>query len=120
MILAHRSHLLLAGLSVAATALWAPAAAVADPAPGCTAADFANIAASVAAQTSGYLYAHPDLNAFYTDLHNQPDDQVPTAVRTYFDANPQAHTDLLGIRQPLTDFRARCGVTQPDQPLLGH
>lgn len=89
------------------------------PASRRTAADLANIAASVAAQTSGYLYAHPDLNAFYTDLHNKPDDEVPAAVRSYFDSNPQAHSDLLGIRQPLTDFRTRCGLPEAEHPLLG-
>ncbi|MEB3068573.1 heme-binding protein [[Mycobacterium] vasticus] len=116
-----RTSLRVAGVTAAAfaTALLSPTAANADPAPGCTAADMANVAAGVAAQTSGYLFAHPDLNAFYTDLHNKPDDQVPAAVDAYFDANPQAHTDLLGIRQPLTDFRSRCGLTQPDRPLLG-
>lgn len=109
-----------AGVTAAlATALLIPAPAQADPPPGCTAADLANIAASVAAQTSGYLYAHPDLNAFYTDLHNKPDDEVPAAVRSYFDSNPQAHSDLLGIRQPLTDFRTRCGLPEAEHPLLG-
>lgn len=117
----RRSRPRLAGLGVAAlaTGLLTAPMALADPPPGCTAADMANVAAGVAASTSGYLFGHPDVNEFYTDLHNRPDGEVPEAVRSYFDANPQAHTDLLGLRQPLVDFRSRCGLTQPDRPLLG-
>ncbi|MGB3332341.1 MAG: heme-binding protein [Mycobacterium sp.] len=114
------SALSLAGLGAAAAAsgLLAPATALADPQPGCTAADMANVATGVAASTSGYLYAHPDVNEFYTGLNDRPDDQVPEAVRSFFADNPQAHSDLLGLRQPLADFRARCGLPQPERPLL--
>ncbi|MEO6794297.1 MAG: heme-binding protein [Mycobacterium sp.] len=110
------------GLGVAAltAGLLAPSAALAEPPPpGCTAADLANVAAGVAASTSGYLFGHPDVNEFYTGLHNRPDGEVPEAVRSYFDTNPQAHADLLGIRRPLVDFRSRCGLSEPDRPLLG-
>ncbi|MGV0624679.1 heme-binding protein [Mycolicibacter minnesotensis] len=107
-----------AALAAAATGLLGPATATADPQPGCTAADMANVAAGVAASTSGYLYAHPDVNEFYTGLHERPDEDVPAAVRSYFADNPQAHTDLLNLRRPLTDFRSRCGLSQPDHPLL--
>jgi len=120
MTLVRPSSLSLTGLGAAAVtaALLTPAAALADPQPGCTAADMANVATSVAASTSGYLYAHPDVNEFYTDLHNRPDDEIPEAVRSFFADNPQAHSDLLGLRQPLADFRARCGLPQPERPLL--
>jgi len=121
MALTRLSPLRLAVLATAAvtTALLTPAAAIADPPPGCTAADLANVAAGVAASTSGYLFGHPDVNAFYTGLQDRPGDEVPEAVRSYFDANPQAHTALLAIRAPLADFRSRCGLTQPEHPLLG-
>ncbi len=106
------------GTAAIATCLSTPAA-MADPPPGCTAADLANVAAGVAASTSGYLFAHPDVNEFYTGLHERPDAEVPDAIRSYFDGNPQAHTDLLNIRRPLADFRSRCGLPDTDQPLLG-
>lgn len=96
------------------------ATAAAEPPPrppNCTAADLAGIATGVAAATSTYLWTHPDVNDFYTNLHGRPQEEVPEATRTFFDANPQAHADLLGIRQPLTDFRERCGIKPPDQPL---
>lgn len=78
----------------------------------------ATVAAGVAASTSGYLYSHPDVNEFYTDLRSKPDDQVSAAIGQFFADNPQAHTDLLGLRQPLSDFRARCGVAGSEHPLL--
>lgn len=116
-----RSTVLRCGVGVAALAvgLLAPSAAMADPPAGCTAADLADVAAGVAASTSGYLFAHPDVNAFYTGLHDRPGNEVPDAVRDYFDGNPQAHADLLGIRRPLVDFRSRCGLPEADSPLLG-
>ena len=115
-----RSPLFRAGLGIAAiaTGLLTPATAIADPQPGCTAADMASAATNVAATTSGYLYSHPDVNEFYTGLRDLPDDQVPAAVRDYFAANPQAHADLLALRQPLADYRSRCGLSEPDRPLL--
>lgn len=80
------------------------------PPPNCTAADLAGVASGVATSTSGYLFTHPEVNDFFTGLHGRPQDEVPDAVRTFFDAHPQEHADLRGIRQPLVDFRARCGV----------
>ncbi|OBI08106.1 hypothetical protein AWC18_00480 [Mycolicibacter nonchromogenicus] len=109
-----------AGLGAAAVAagLLAPAVAVAEPPPNCTAADLANVVTGVTASTSGYLYAHPDVNEFYTTLRDRPDDEVPEAIHSFFADHPQAHADLLGLRQPLADFRARCGLPQPEHPLL--
>nr|WP_260508922.1 heme-binding protein [Mycolicibacterium farcinogenes] len=100
--------------------LFSPATAAAEPPPrppNCTAADLAGIASGVAAATSTYLWTHPDVNDFYTNLHGRPHEEVPDATQAFFDANPQAHADLVGIRQPLTDFRSRCGIKPPDQPL---
>ena len=98
--------------------LFGPMTAAAEPPPpNCTAADLAGIAAGVAAATSTYLWTHPDVNDFYTNLHGRPQEEVQGDTKAFFDANPQAHADLAGIRQPLTDFRARCGIKAPDQPL---
>ncbi len=110
-----------AGAAAVVGALLAPATATAEPPPppppNCTAADLAGIASGVAAATSSYLFTHPDVNNFYTDLKGRPQEEVQQATKTFFDANPQAHADLAGIRQPLTDFRDRCGIKPPDHPL---
>lgn len=88
--------------------------AVAAP-PNCTAADLAGVAAGVSAATSAYLFTHPDVNAFFTGLEGTPRDTLRSQVQQYLDGNPQAKADLGGIRQPLADFKARCGEdTGPD------
>ena len=107
-------------LALAAGALLGGAAAQAEPPaapprpPHCSAADMAGIASGVAAATSAYLFTHPELNGFFTDLHGQPHEEVPPSTRGYFDTHPQEHAELQGIRQPLVDFRNRCGYSAPN------
>jgi heme-binding protein len=92
----------------------ATGSAIADPvpppAPGCTAADLAQVSAGVAAATSVYLFSHPDVNAYFTSLKGQPRSDIADQIKQYMDANPQTHTDMEGIRQPLVDFRSRCNM----------
>ena len=105
------------GCSAVAGALFAAApSALADPAPNCSAADRAGVAAGVSAATSAYLFTHPDVNDFMTGLTGQPVDQVKTDVQNYLDANPQTKADIQAIRQPLADMRDRCGPPLLDQP----
>lgn len=95
--------------------LYGAATAMADPTepapppPNCTAADLAGVSGGVASATSGYLFAHPDVNNFFTGLKGEARGDIADQVRTYMDANPQVHADLQGIRQPLTDIQNRCG-----------
>ncbi|BBZ43413.1 heme-binding protein [Mycobacterium parmense] len=108
-----RRAVTVAGAAVGAL-LCLDASAAADPTsrpPNCTAADIAGVATGVAAALSSYLFTHPDLNGFYTGLQDQPKDQIRTAVRDYFDANPAEQADLESIRQPLVDIRQRCQWT---------
>ena len=106
-------------LTLAAGALVGAAAAHAEPPAepprpaNCSAADLAGIASGVAAATSAYLFTHPELNEFYTGLHGRPHEDVPEATRLFFDAHPLEHAELKGIRQPLVDFRNRCGYSAP-------
>ena len=108
-------------LALAAGALVGGAVAVAEPLPeparppNCTAADLAGIASGVAAATSAYLFTHPDVNDLFTGLHGRPHEEVSDATRAYFDAHPQQHAELRGMRQPLVDFRNRCGYNDPNQ-----
>ena len=83
--------------------------------PNCTAADVAGVSSGVAAAVSAYLFTHPEVNGFFTDLQGQPRDAMRDDVQNYVDANPQVQADLQGLRQPLTDIRQRCAWT----PLLG-
>jgi heme-binding protein len=83
-------------------------AALADP-PNCTAADIAGVSSGVSASMSTYLFTHPDVNAFFSGLNGQPKNQIRSQVQAYMAANPQAQSDLKGIRQPLVDTQNRCG-----------
>jgi heme-binding protein len=82
--------------------------ALADPPPGCTAADLAGVGASVSGATSVYLFNHPDVNDFFTGLKGRPKSDTRNDVQNYLNANPQAKADLQGIRQPLVDLKNRC------------
>jgi hemophore-related protein len=93
--------------------------AQADPdpapvAPNCTAADMAGVAAGVAATTSAYMFAHPDVNDYFTSLKGTPRSEMRAKLQQYMDANPQVHADLEGIRQPMVDFRSRCQLGPSD------
>jgi hemophore-related protein len=87
----------------------------APPAPAnCTAADLASVAGGVSTATSAYLFAHPDVNWFYTSLEGLPRDEVRVRVQDYLNQNPLAKADLTGIRQPLVDLKNHCGDANGD------
>lgn len=96
-----------AGATAAAMLFCAAPSAFADP-PNCTAADLAGVSSGVSASTSTYLFSHPDVNAFFTSLKGKPKSQIKDDVQAYFAQNPQAQSDLQGIRQPLIDLKNRC------------
>lgn len=78
------------------------------PPPNCTAADLAGVIAGVTAATSAYLFTHPPVNDFFTGLQDKTQEERRAELSAYMDANPQVRDELRGIRQPSTDFRARC------------
>jgi hemophore-related protein len=100
------------GALAGATQFGAVAVAFADP-PNCTAADIAGVSSGVSASMSTYLFAHPDVNAFFSGLNGQPKDQIRSQVQAYMAANPQVKSDLGGIRQPLVDIQNRCDQSGP-------
>lgn len=105
-----------AGALSGAMLFGAAGSAAADPEPAppnCTAADLAGISSGVAAATSAYLFSHPDVNDFFTGLKGLTREEMRDRLQGYMDANPQTHADLQNIRQPVTDFRTRCGAPAP-------
>jgi hemophore-related protein len=104
-----------AGAVLGATMFAAAPSAFADPPPNCTAADLAQVTTGVSAATSVYLFSHPDVNAFLTDLEGSPRDTVRARIADYMAANPQVQAELSGIRQPLVDMRNRCGGSRDDE-----
>ncbi|HXD24721.1 MAG TPA: heme-binding protein [Propionibacteriaceae bacterium] len=99
--------------AVAGAVLFGTAATAVADEPNCTAADLAGVSSGVASATRDYLFSHPDVNTFFTSLKGQPRSQISDDVQNYLSGNPQAKADLQGIRQPLVDFRSRCGVSSP-------
>jgi hemophore-related protein len=85
--------------------------ALADPPPppvGCSAADFEQVKGDVSVATAGYFFTHPDVNAFFSTLKGQPRDSISQQVKDYYAGNPQVQSEMVGIRQPMRDFKARC------------
>lgn len=115
--MASKQRRLMCGVSALGAAILlataAPAAAD-DPAPpNCTAADLAGVLTGVSAAMSAYLFTHPDVNAFFTDLKGLPRDQQRQHLQDYLDANPQVEAEVRGIRAPSLEFRDRCEVELP-------
>jgi heme-binding protein len=82
------------------------ATAASDP---CAASEIARTIGSVATNTGNYLDAHPDTNAALSlAAQQQQGPQAIAAIKTYFDAHPQASKDLQTIQQPLTGLSGRC------------
>ncbi len=105
-----------AALGAGAVLLSVAGPAAADPPPNCTTADMTGIMSGVSAAMSAYLFSHPDVNDFFTSLQGMPKQERKDKANAYLAANPQVQTDLENIRQPSTDFRARCGIGQ--RPLI--
>ena len=82
------------------------ATAAADP---CAASEVARTIGSVATSTGDYLDAHPQTNAALTTISQQQSGpQSLVALKTYFDANPQAAKDMQALQTPLQGLSARC------------
>ena len=90
--------------------------AVADAQPGCTVADYTNVATGVDAATTAYLFTHPDVNAFFTGLQGQPKDSVMTQIQAYLQANPAVKAELAAVTAPGDDLRDRCNI--PDEAVI--
>ncbi|WP_099022109.1 heme-binding protein [Mycolicibacterium palauense] len=88
------------------------------PPPNCTLADMSGVLAGVSTAMSAYMFTHPEVNNFMTGLAHEPSEVRKAAIDTYLDANPQVNAEIAAIRQPMKDFRTRCGMSQPDEPRL--
>ena len=92
------------------------AASQPPPAPNCSLGDQAGILSGVSASLSVYMFTHPDVNWFFTSLRGLPPEERRAKVDSYLDMNPGVQAELQGIRQPMTDFRNRCGLPPAGLP----
>ncbi|OBF29232.1 hemophore [Mycobacterium sp. ACS4331] len=82
------------------------ASAAPDP---CAASQVARTIGTVANNTGLYLETHPDTNQVLTRISQQAaGPQSLVALKTYFDANPDAAKDLQTIQQPLSSLSTKC------------
>jgi heme-binding protein len=106
------------GVIVAAPATVSPSATAAtDP---CAASEVARTLGSVATTTGTYLDSHPETNAALTTISQQQSGpQSLGALKTYFDANPQAGKDMQQLQQPLVNLSTRCRLPITLPQLMG-
>ena len=105
------------GATVAALSVPSSATAAADP---CAASEVARTVGSVATSTGNYLDAHPQTNQALTTISQQQGGpQSLVALKTYFDANPQAAKDLQVLQSPLSDLSGRCKLPITIPQVLG-
>src|SRR4051812_41322107 len=82
------------------------ATAATDP---CAASELAKTVGSVATSMGTYLDSHPQTNQALTTIsQQQAGPQSLAAVKSYFDANPQAAKDMQQLQQPLVGLSTRC------------
>jgi hemophore len=93
--------------------------ATAAPDP-CAASQIAKTVGTVATNTGTYLDAHPQTNQALTTIsQQQAGPQTLVALKSYFDANPDAAKDLQAVQQPLTNVSIQCKLPVSLPQLLG-
>jgi heme-binding protein len=105
------------GIAAVAPAVSPSATAASDP---CAASEVAKTLGSVATSTGSYLDLHPETNTALTTIsQQQAGPQSLVALKTYFDANPQAGKDMQQLQQPLVNLSTRCRLPLTLPQLLG-
>jgi heme-binding protein len=106
------------GGATAVVLLSAPSAVGAsDP---CAASEMARAIGNVARSAGDYLDGHPETNQAMTTVLQQPGgpDSV-NSMKSYFDANPKAASDLQTIAMPLAGLSTRCKLPISLPQVLG-
>ncbi|BBX19630.1 hemophore-related protein [Mycolicibacterium duvalii] len=85
-------------------------AAMAQPAPQCSASAVADTVSNVTGAARGYLNANPGANQAVSAAMTQPRPEAEANLRSYFTANPSQYYDLRGILAPLGDTQRACNI----------
>jgi heme-binding protein len=106
------------GGATAVVLLSAPSAVgAADP---CAASEMARAIGNVARSAGDYLDGHPETNQAMTTVLQQPaGPQSVNSLKSYFDANPKAASDLQTIALPLAGLSTRCKLPISLPQVLG-
>jgi hemophore len=106
------------GGATAVVLLSAPSAVGAsDP---CAASEMARTISNVARSAGDYLDGHPETNQAMTTVLQQPaGPQSVNSLKSYFDANPKAASDMQTIASPLAGLSSKCQMPISIPQVLG-
>ena len=106
------------GGATAVVLLSAPSAVgAADP---CAASEMARTIGNVARSAGDYLDGHPETNQAMTSVLQEPaGPQSVNSLKSYFDANPKAASDMQTIALPLAGLSSRCKLQISLPQVLG-
>jgi hemophore len=106
------------GGTAAVVLLSAPSAVGAsDP---CAASEMARTISNVARSAGDYLDGHPETNQAMTSVMQQPAGASSvTSLKSYFESNPKAASDLQTIAAPLAGLSSRCKMPISLPQVLG-
>lgn len=106
------------GGATAVVLLSAPSAVgAADP---CAASEMARTIGNVARSAGDYLDGHPETNQAMTSVLQEPaGPQSVNSLKSYFDANPKAASDMQTIALPLAGLSSRCKLPISLPQVLG-
>ncbi len=106
------------GGTAAVVLLSAPlAVGAADP---CAASEMARTISNVSRSAGDYLDGHPETNQAMTSVMQQPAGPNSVAsLKSFFDANPKAASDLQTIASPLAGLSSRCKMAISLPQVLG-
>jgi heme-binding protein len=108
------------GLSGAAAAVLLSAPAAVGASDPCAASEMAKTISNVARSAGDYLDGHPETNQAMTSVMQQPaGPQSVNSLKSYFDANPKAASDMQTIAAPLGGLSMRCKMPISLPQVLG-
>ena len=97
------------GLSCATAVVLLSAPAAVGASDPCSASEMARTISNVARSAGDYLDGHPETNQAMTTVMQEPaGPNSVNSLKSYFDANPKAASDMQTIALPLAGLSSRC------------
>jgi hemophore len=108
------------GIGGAATVVLLSAPTAVGASDPCAASEMARAIGNVARSAGDYLDGHPETNQAMTTVLQQPaGPQSVNSLKSYFDANPKAASDMQTIALPLAGLSSRCKMPISLPQVLG-
>jgi heme-binding protein len=108
------------GLSGGAAVVLLSAPSAVGASDPCAASEVARTISNVTRSAGDYLDGHPETNQAMTTVLQEPaGPQSVNSMKTYFDGNPKAASDLQTIALPLAGLSSRCKLPISIPQVLG-